>query len=389
MNNWQLSFGLTMATLLHAATASYSQAQYTPVFFDGFEASADTFNLNFEYTTRQAGALAPVEYVAITPDVTDGFQHQLFSVETAPGQPLQIAENGSNPPNGTPPIFSYKTMVSPNFNFNGTVNGEVVGKRITFDLDVGVIAQDAGAGVFTQAGITIGSPSTLVDSEDQVGTQTGSFTPEYFSVHFIEDTFTPNEPFMQAYADGFLVEAEFVDGDFNGDFEVDVADYSIWRDNLGSSEELANSAGLGTPIGTAHYDLWKANFGSKGQIPGTFIPHGAEEGLLSVQLDIDDPADGNPWDGVGSTVINVSVNGNQIYTYTKDNGGFSDNFITLFGSRNFAGNQLATHTFDNFTVFSAPAAGTAGLSSANVPEPGTATLVAAGLLLALASRRLK
>lgn len=49
-------------------------------------------------------------------------------------------------------------------------------------------------------------------------------------------------------------------GDFNNDGKVNAADYTTWRDKLGSSTALPNDNGLGTPVGSAHYDLWKSNF---------------------------------------------------------------------------------------------------------------------------------
>ncbi len=282
--------------------STHVQAQYVPVFYDGFAVSADTFNVNSEIASRQAGVLASIPYVSIPgpPEDPGLFQHQLFSAATSAGQPLQLAEVGNNPP-GASPIFSYKTMVSPDFNFNGEITEGIVGKRVSFSLDVGVIADEGfpGSGTFTKAGITIGGQSTLLDSEDEVATQEGLPPSSYFGIHFVEDGLGP-EPFafMQAYVDGFVI------------------------------EDVGNS--------------------------GVVVPHGGGEGVLSVQLDIDDPEDGNPWDGVGSTQIDVSVNGAQVYSYTKGDGGFTDNFITLFGSRQFAGNALATHLFDEFTVFAAP-----------------------------------
>ena len=52
-----------------------------------------------------------------------------------------------------------------------------------------------------------------------------------------------------------------VPGDFDASGTVDAADYTVWRDDLGSETALVNDDGLGTPIGQAHYQLWKANFG--------------------------------------------------------------------------------------------------------------------------------
>ena len=97
------------------------------------------------------------------------------------------------------------------------------------------------------------------------------------------------------------------------------------------------------------------------------IFHSGGTGILNVQLDADDLEDGNPWDGVGSTTISLSVNGEllnfgsqaePIYSYTKLDGGFTDNFITMWGWANHyylnqsdETNVLTTHTFDNLTVY--------------------------------------
>jgi hypothetical protein len=60
-------------------------------------------------------------------------------------------------------------------------------------------------------------------------------------------------------------------GDFNGDMVVDAADYTSWRDHLGTNfglngngDEIGGSAGL---VDQADYDLWKINFGNS--LPGS------------------------------------------------------------------------------------------------------------------------
>jgi hypothetical protein len=53
-------------------------------------------------------------------------------------------------------------------------------------------------------------------------------------------------------------------GDFNNNGQTDAADYTLWRDSLGSNTPLPNDNGLGTPISQAHYSLWSTNFGSSG-----------------------------------------------------------------------------------------------------------------------------
>jgi len=50
------------------------------------------------------------------------------------------------------------------------------------------------------------------------------------------------------------------EGDFNENGIVDAADYTVWRDNVGSTTGLPNDPN-GTPVGQASYDTWKAHFG--------------------------------------------------------------------------------------------------------------------------------
>jgi autotransporter-associated beta strand protein len=53
-----------------------------------------------------------------------------------------------------------------------------------------------------------------------------------------------------------------VPGDFNGDRVVNAADYTVWRDNLGSPEGvLLSGSGTGGVVDQADYNLWVANYG--------------------------------------------------------------------------------------------------------------------------------
>ena len=59
---------------------------------------------------------------------------------------------------------------------------------------------------------------------------------------------------------------EGLSGDFNGDGKVDLADYTVWRNNLGATETATLLAGNGDGLGvvdTADYALWKAGFGTE------------------------------------------------------------------------------------------------------------------------------
>jgi hypothetical protein len=57
-------------------------------------------------------------------------------------------------------------------------------------------------------------------------------------------------------------------GDYNGNGIVDAADYTVWRDTLGSSIDLRangdNTAGSAGVVDQADYAIWKAHFGEMG-----------------------------------------------------------------------------------------------------------------------------
>ena len=65
-------------------------------------------------------------------------------------------------------------------------------------------------------------------------------------------------------------------GDYNQNKVVDAADYTIWRDTLGSTEDFrANGTNKGASldvIDQADYEFWKARFGKAGHPAGTPSP---------------------------------------------------------------------------------------------------------------------
>ncbi|MCO6042315.1 M10 family metallopeptidase domain-containing protein [Aeoliella sp. ICT_H6.2] len=51
-------------------------------------------------------------------------------------------------------------------------------------------------------------------------------------------------------------------GDYNGDGVVNAADYTVWRNNLGSPAGTLPNDPHGSPIGTFQYETWKSSFGN-------------------------------------------------------------------------------------------------------------------------------
>lgn len=75
-----------------------------------------------------------------------------------------------------------------------------------------------------------------------------------------------------------MVATPGLQGDFNGDGTVNIADYTVWRNNLGAPTEAAlNGNGSdGGGVGPEDYALWKTNFGlssgSISQVAATQVP---------------------------------------------------------------------------------------------------------------------
>jgi hypothetical protein len=51
-------------------------------------------------------------------------------------------------------------------------------------------------------------------------------------------------------------------GDYNNNGIVDAADYTLWRDSLGSTTNLAADGNQNGVIDSGDYDVWTANYGN-------------------------------------------------------------------------------------------------------------------------------
>lgn len=301
-----------LATALFVAQST--QASLTPVWFDGYDVSQtggttagfSSFNINEEVgPPRQGGPLVPTAYSTNTADPSNDFRHQLFPPSNVI-QPLQLAGDGFLP--GAAP-----TLVSPNQDFSGPIGADVLGKRVSFSLDVATFNAGDPNNAFINFGVTLGATNQLVVPDATLGAPN-----DKFGILFVEDTIggAGNGAFLQ-----------FFDG--AGTLVQNV---------------LANPAGFGP---------------------------------MNVQIDIDDPIDLDPWNGVGSTVFTVSVNGAPVGApQVFGGGGMTSNFLTLSANRDFVSQQLVTHSVDNLTVWAGPP----------IPEPIAGLLLLCGAA-ALMGRR--
>jgi formylglycine-generating enzyme len=69
-------------------------------------------------------------------------------------------------------------------------------------------------------------------------------------------------PSFEDVAYGMRIAEVFAPGDFNGDGVVDAADYTLWRDTLGSTTNLTADGNNNGVVDAGDYDVWKANFGN-------------------------------------------------------------------------------------------------------------------------------
>ena len=77
-------------------------------------------------------------------------------------------------------------------------------------------------------------------------------------------------------------------GDFNGDGTVDLADYTVWRNNLGAADEssLQNNGNGAAGVDLGDYQLWRLQFGQSQSVAlaATSVPEPTGVGLLALAV---------------------------------------------------------------------------------------------------------
>lgn len=83
-----------------------------------------------------------------------------------------------------------------------------------------------------------------------------------------------------AYYDDFVISTEFLErGDYNRDGTVDAADYTLWRDTLGSTSALAADGDGNGTVDAGDYLVWKSAYGNPAT-SATAVPEPANFLLL-------------------------------------------------------------------------------------------------------------
>ena len=116
----------------------------------------------------------------------------------------------------------------------------------------------------------LGDTFTIVESlfGNVVGTFSTTLLPVFGDLTF-DVIYQPQSVLLEV--------VDVLPGDYNNDGEVNVADYTVWRDNLGAPNgTLPNDPNSGL-IGTAQYDTWKTNFGQTVAGAGTASPANVPE----------------------------------------------------------------------------------------------------------------
>jgi hypothetical protein len=145
------------------------------------------------------------------------------------------------------------------------------------------------------------------------------------------------------------------DGDFNNDGDVNLADYTVWRDNLGGTS-LPNDGDLAGPVSAAHYALWKENFGATAGSGGLgWVESGGSGANVLAETFLDE---------AGSVMVAESSYDLGTAFNPSTFGAGNDGDLVFQYSQ---GGLLLLGSVEYVTSFT--------LSSTHVPEPGSLALV--------------
>ncbi|MGL4513006.1 MAG: Calx-beta domain-containing protein [Lacipirellulaceae bacterium] len=224
----------------------------------------------------------------------------------SPGAALTPGEVNVGTPVQSPLVSIQSVVVNPNGTATVTFSAPVTQALIG---DQGFVGPEGTAiAVTSQAGLAIAGidvlptisglgSNTLQLSFTGPATVGGGLPTGSYRLNFVGNALIANGRAVDAAATGangtdrqfgFTVAATTLVGDYNGDGFVNAGDYTVWRDSLGSTTNLAangdNTGASAGVIDQADYAAWVANYGASA--PATALAVLVEEEPASAPLSV-------------------------------------------------------------------------------------------------------
>jgi concanavalin A-like lectin/glucanase superfamily protein len=139
-------------------------------------------------------------------------------------------------------------------------------------------------GLVTAAGINVNSTTFRINrARDYLGTR--HFTGTMDEIALYDRVLSATE--VRDHACTIEALCGGAAGDYNGSGIVDAADYTVWRDSLGSTTNLAADGNQNGSIDSGDYDVWKANYGNhsgSGASANAAVPEPSTRWMLLVGI---------------------------------------------------------------------------------------------------------
>lgn len=172
--------------------------------------------------------------------------------------PWRVGHFGTVPQSGEYEMFMEFTIDTPSGSYRASTNrldratafqNTIVQLPFVFEWETEGFLGDpfAGGGGVPLDQITNVDYQILVDVISPTTGGAGFFNAEGFNIQYeVSSAVSPSLP-----------------GDYNGDGAVDAADYTVWRDNEGATEDgaILSGNGDGGTVGESDYQLWVSRYG--------------------------------------------------------------------------------------------------------------------------------
>jgi hypothetical protein len=220
-------------------------------------------------------ALIPLRYDETWQVVLDA--HMLLDVNTAPSARIGLVVFSPGLNNATGMLLKADDGARRLQGYDGSSFGPDFWKRpasqladngqisLSYDASNHLISLAFANGIGVEQSVTLGTLGIDGVSVGTLGTKNWGMTgSDLFTISLMGTTAGTPVATGEAWLDNVAVNT--VSGDYNLNGIVDAADYTIWRDTLGSTTDLrANGDNTGSSAGSidqADYNIWKANFGA-------------------------------------------------------------------------------------------------------------------------------